>query len=146
MVILTDIFLKYYIIKSQYFNFEKLYPIHGYYILITTRSKSKLTSCICIHGVQYNENDDINVINKVGRCCDEICVKSDMNEIDRVHYIGKPVSDTDSKQKVRSIIVKFKSWESETAFHKARPTNFINGRKKPGAKSLSVSLDLTKRR
>ena len=69
-----------------------------------------------------------------------------MNEIDRAHCIGKLVSDTDSKQKVRSIIVKFKSWESETAFHKARPRNFVNGRKKPDAKSLSVSLDLTKRR
>ena len=64
--------------------------------------------CICIHGVQYNENDDINAINKVKRCCDEIGVKFDMSEIDRVHYIGKRVFDTDSKQKVRSIIVKFK--------------------------------------
>ena len=34
-------------------------------------------------------------------CCDEIGVKFDMNEIDMVHYIGKPVFDTDSKQKVR---------------------------------------------
>ena len=40
------------------------------------------------------------------------CVKFDMNEIDMVHYIGKPIFDTDSKQKVWSIIVKFKSWES----------------------------------
>ena len=72
-------------------------------------------SCIRIHGVEFNEND-INVINKVERCCDEISVKFDSNEIDRVHYIGKPVFDTDSKQKVRSIIVKFKSWESRAAF------------------------------
>ena len=69
-----------------------------------------------------------------------------MNEIDRVHYIGKPNFDTDSKQKVRSIIVKFKSWKSRTAFYKARPRNFTNGRKKPDAKSFSVSLDLTNRR
>ena len=41
-----------------------------------------------------------------------MCVKFDMNEIDMVHYIGKPIFDTDSKQKVWSIIVKFKSWES----------------------------------
>ena len=103
-------------------------------------------SCIRIDGVQYNENDDISVINKVQQCCDEISVKLDMNEIDRVHYIGKTVFDTASKQKVRSIIVKFKSWESLTAFYKARPRIFLNGKKKPGAKSLSVSLDLTKRR
>ena len=56
-------------------------------------------SCIRIHGVQYNEND-ISVINKVEQCCDEIGVKFDMNEIDRIHYIGKPVFGTDSKQEV----------------------------------------------
>ena len=69
-----------------------------------------------------------------------------MNEIDRVHYIGKPVFDTVSKQKVKSIIVKLKSWESRTAFYKSRRRNFLNGKKKSGAKSFSVSLDLTKRR
>ena len=69
-----------------------------------------------------------------------------MNEIDRVHYIGKLVFDTDSKRKVRSIIARFKSWESRTAFYKARPRYFMNDRKKPCAKSFSVSLDLTKRR
>ena len=67
--------------------------------------------CKHIHGVQYNENDYISVINKVEQCCAEIGVKFDMNEIDRVHYIGKPVFDTDSKQKVRLNIVTFKSWE-----------------------------------
>ena len=69
-----------------------------------------------------------------------------MNEIDRVHSIGKPLFDTHSKQKVRSIIVKFKSWESRTAFYKAHARNFIFGKKKSGAKSFSVSLDLMKRR
>ena len=103
-------------------------------------------SCIRIHGVQYNENDGISVINKVEQCCDKIGVKFDINETERVHYIGKPVFDTDSKQKVRSIIVTFKSWESRTAFYKARPRNFMNSRKKPGAKSFSVSLDLMKHR
>ena len=56
---------------------------------------------MCIHGVEYDENDDITVINKLKRCCDEIGVKFDMNEIDRVHYIGKPLFDSDSMQKVR---------------------------------------------
>ena len=40
-------------------------------------------SCIRIHGVQCNENDDISVINKVEQCCDEISVKFDLNDIDR---------------------------------------------------------------
>ena len=56
-------------------------------------------SCIRTNGVQYNENDDINVIYKVEQFCNEIGVKFDMNEIDRVHHIGKPVFDTDSKRK-----------------------------------------------
>ena len=60
--------------------------------------------CIRIHAVHCNENDDISFINIVEMCCDEIGVKFDMNEIDMVHYIGKPVFDTDLKQKVRSII------------------------------------------
>ena len=76
-------------------------------------------SSIRIHGVQYDENVDISVTNKVERCCDEIAVKPDMNEIYSVNYIGKPIFDTDSKQKVRWIIVKFKSWESRIAFYKA---------------------------
>ena len=28
-------------------------------------------SCTPIHSVEYNENDDVSVINKVERCCDE---------------------------------------------------------------------------
>ena len=58
-------------------------------------------SSIRIHGVQYDENVDISVINKVERCYDEITVKPDMNEIYSVNYIGKSIFDTDSKQKVR---------------------------------------------
>ena len=58
-------------------------------------------SSIRIHGVQYDENVDISVINKAERCCDEIAVKPDMNEMYSVNYIGKPIFDTDSKQKVR---------------------------------------------
>ena len=32
--------------------------------------------------------------DKIERCCDEIGVKVDSNEIDRVNYIGKLVFDT----------------------------------------------------
>ena len=54
--------------------------------------------------------------------------------------------DKERKKKVRSIIVKFKSWKARATFYKARPKNYVNGRKKPGLTSFSVSLDLTKRR
>ena len=72
-------------------------PLHKLEIKCDDNEQYSRRSCIRIYGVQYNENDDISVINKVERCCDEIGVKFDMNEIDRVHYIGKPVFDTDSK-------------------------------------------------
>ena len=42
MVIFTDNLYKYYINQSQHFSLEKLYPIRGFSIIITTRSKLKL--------------------------------------------------------------------------------------------------------
>ena len=48
------------------------------------------------------------------------------------------------KNKVRSIIVKFRSWKSKLAFYKAQTRNHLE--KKPGSSSFNVSLDLTKRR
>ena len=54
--------------------------------------------------------------------------------------------DQERKKKIRSIIVKFKSWKVRFAFHKTRLKDYSNGRKKPGFISFKVSLDLTKRR
>ena len=61
-------------------------------------------------------------MNKVEKCCGEIGVKFDQNEIDRVHYVSKSVFDTDAKQRVRSIIVKFKS---RIFFYKTHPKKFM---------------------
>ena len=47
------------------------------------------------------------------------------NEIDRTHGIGKPFLDKKRKKKVRSMIVKLKSWKARTAFHKARPKKIL---------------------
>ena len=49
----------------------------------------------CYDNRQYSRRLCVPNENKVERCCDEIAVKFDMNEIDRVHYIGKPVFDND---------------------------------------------------
>ena len=68
------------------------------------------------------------------------------NEIDRAHGIGKPFLDKERKEKVRSIIVKFKSGKARAAFYKTRPKNYVYGSKKPSITSFSVSLDLRKRR
>lgn len=39
----------------------------------------------------------MNVVNKVEKDCDEIGIKFDLNKRDRVHCIGKPDFDTDTK-------------------------------------------------
>ena len=54
------------------------------------------------------------------------------NGIDRAHGIRQPFLDKERKKKVRSIIVNFKSWKVRATFFKARPKNYVNGRKKPG--------------
>ena len=66
------------------------------------------------------------------------------NENDRAHYIGKPYMNK-KKNKVRSIIVKFSSWKSRTAFYKARLRNHLDQQKKQGS-SFNLSLALIKRR
>ena len=55
-------------------------------------------------------------------------------------------TEKNSGKKVKSIIVKFKSWRARKQFYDARTRNFKDGKKKPGYKSFSVSVDLTKRR
>ena len=71
-------------------------------------------------------------------------IEFNQNEINCAHYNGKTYMDK-KKNKVRSIIVKFRSWKSRTAFYKAPPKNHLDRKKKPGS-SFNVSLDLRKRR
>ena len=52
--------------------------------------------------------------------------------------------DKERKRKAGSIIAEFKSWKARTAFYKARPKKYVNGRKKRGLTSFTVSLDRTK--
>ena len=67
-------------------------------------------------------------------------------DIDQAHRIGMEYTQQNSGKKVQSIIMKFKSWSAWKQFYDARPKNFKDGKKKPGYKSFSVSVDLTKRR
>ena len=71
-------------------------------------------------------------------------IEFNQNEIDCVHYIGKPYMDKTKNKKVRSLIIKFKPWKSRITFYKSRPRNHLDRQKKPGS-SFNVSLDLTKR-
>ena len=99
-----------------------------------------------IRGIEFKEGDSGDVMEKLKKCYNVTGIPFNENEIDRAHGIGKPFLDNERKKKVRSIIVKFKSEKARAAFYKARPKKYVNGRKKPGLTSFSVSLDQTKRR
>ena len=84
-------------------------------------------------------------MKKVEKCCEDMGAEFNENEIDRAHYIGKPYVGKVKKKKVRSLIIKFKSWRSRSVFYKSRPGSHLERQKKPGS-SFNVSLDLNKRR
>ena len=102
-------------------------------------------SCLSVHGLDFSSDEDEGVKKKVEKCCSDMGVEFNQNEIDRVHYIGKPYMDKAKNKKVRSLIIKFKSSKSRTTFYESRPRNHLDRQKKPGS-SFNVSLDLTKRR
>ena len=72
-----------------------------------------------------------NIIDHLKIKCDDnehysrrscLQIQSLNEDRDRAHYIGKPYMDK-KKNKVRAIIVKFRSSKSRTAFHRARSKN-----------------------
>ena len=103
-------------------------------------------SCFRIHSIEFKKGDSGDVMEEFEKCCNVMGIPFNENETDRAHGIGKPFLHKERKKEVWSIIVKFKTWKARAAFYKARPKKYVNGRKKPGLTSSSVSLDLTKRR
>ena len=103
-------------------------------------------SCFHVHGIEFKEGDSGDVMEELEECYNVMGILFNENEIDRAHGIGKPFLDKEQKKKVRSVIFEFKSWKAHAAFYKARPKNYVNGRKKPGLTSFRVLLDLKKRR
>ena len=102
-------------------------------------------SCFRIHSIEFKKGDSGDVMEEFEKC-NVMGIPFNENETDRAHGIGKPFLHKERKKEVWSIIVKFKTWKARAAFYKARPKKYVNGRKKPGLTSSSVSLDLTKRR
>ena len=48
-------------------------------------------SCLLVHGLDFSSDDeDEGVMKKVEKCCSDMGIEFNQNEIDRVHYIGKP--------------------------------------------------------
>ena len=50
-------------------------------------------SCLRVHGLDFSSDEDEGVMKKVGKCCSDMGIEFNQNEIDRVHYIGKPYID-----------------------------------------------------
>ena len=97
--------------------------------------------------LNLKKNEKIgDVWQKVKESYESVQVPFAQEDVDRAYRIGMEYPEKNSGKKVKSIIVKFKSWSARKQFHNARPKNFKDGKKKPGYKSFSVSVDLTKRR
>ena len=88
------------------------------------------------------EGEREDVMKVIEECCGEMDTPFSRSKIDRAHRIGRVTTDKNTKKKVQPIIVKFRSWESRTAFYRARPKWKQGG----GARRFTVALDLTKDR
>ena len=119
-------------IHSQENAFKKLE------IIIDDNEQYSHRSCLRIHGIVFREGDGGEVMEEIAKCYNVMGIPFDENEIDRAYGIGKPSLDKKRKKKVRSIIVKFKSWKARAAFYKARPKNHVNGRKKVRSSKTSL--------
>ena len=99
--------------------------------------------CLRINSYPANEEGEREDVMKViEECCGEMDTPFVPSKIDRAHRIGRVTTDKRTKKKVQPIIIKFRSWESRTAFYRARPKWKQGG----GARKFSVALDLTKDR
>ena len=104
-------------------------------------------SCLCIYGIPLddaNKNENIHVI--IEQCYKEENLDLKCDEIDQAHRIGKCYVEKTSGKKVKSFIIKYKSWDVQSRFYKARPEGNSEGKKIPGSRVFTVSVDLTKRR
>ena len=101
-------------------------------------------SSLRVHGVPVKDSIDgnENILTTLQECYKSVNATFKSEEIDRAHRIGPVYHDKDGN-KVRSIIVKYKSWKAREEFYLKRPKFSKN---KPVSKSFSVSVDLTKRR
>ena len=72
----------------------------------------------------FNSDEDNNVMEKVERFYSyrHVGIEFNHNEIHCAHSIGKSFID-EKQKKVRSIIIKFKSWESRTDSYKLDQRN-----------------------
>ena len=90
-------------------------------------------SCLRIHGIPVEEKEENEKpLSILEGCYKEMDLTFDPQEIDRFHWVGQEYNDRVTGKKVKSLIVKFKSWKSLEKFYRARPRTYVNGKKKPG--------------
>ena len=64
-----------------------------------------------MHDLKYGKNENQNdIVSKVSECFSEIGLPYEEADIDRVHRIGKPYKNEGSGLRMKSIIIKFKTW------------------------------------
>ena len=74
-------------------------------------------SYLRIHGVEVKENEDEDgIMNVLEDCYSSVNLQFDANDIDQAHRIGLPYIDNNSGKKVKSILVKFRSWKAHQRF------------------------------
>ena len=86
-----------------------------------------------------------DVWEKVKECYESMQWLFAKEDIDLAHRIRMKYTDKNSGKEVKSIAVKFKSWSARKQFYDARTKNFKDGKNKPGYKSFSVTVYLTKK-
>ena len=45
--------------------------------------------CLRIHGLDFSSDEDEGVLKKVEKCCSNMGIEFNQNEIDRAHYLDK---------------------------------------------------------
>ena len=60
-------------------------------------------SCLRVHGLEFNSDNDEGVMKKVEKCCKHMDAEFNENEIDRAHCIGKPYVEKVKNKKSKII-------------------------------------------
>ena len=83
-------------------------------------------SCLWIHGIERNNNKKReDVIEKIREGYNALKLLFNEEVIDSSHRVGKEYTYKISKKKVKSIIMKFKSWKARQKLYYARPRNHV---------------------
>ena len=74
-------------------------------------------SYLDIHGVEVKEKEsEDDVMNMLEQCYSSLDVPFNPNDIDRAHRIRLSYTDNHLGKKVKSIIIKFRSWKAHQLF------------------------------